>query len=186
MYQIDEILVDQEILNSKFSCDLKKCKGACCTFPGDNGAPLKDDEVQSIMASLEVASKYLSPKSLRIIESKGFFDGKKGAYYTRCINKRDCVFVYYEGDIAKCSLERAYFNGESNFRKPISCHLFPIRVGSFGGDYLYYEKISECNPAIIKGESENTSMVSFTKDSLTRAYGKKWVEKLEELDKKDI
>src|SRR6185295_20146591 len=133
MFKIENILIDEEVLEAKFSCDLKECKGACCTFPGENGAPLQENEINDIKRIFPVAKKYLSKRSLDLISNEGFFVEKNGEYSTNCIEKKDCVFVYYEGDVAKCSIEKAYFNDNTNFRKPISCHLFPIRVGDFGG-----------------------------------------------------
>lgn len=181
MYQIDNILIDKEIVKSKFSCDLIQCKGACCTYPGEYGAPVLDHEVELIEKSKEAAKKYLSEKSINILETVGSVDGDSGDFTTVVIDKKDCVFVYYDGDVAKCSIEKAYFNGETDFRKPISCHLFPIRVGDFGGKYLYYEKIKECKPALDKGKTQNLSMVSQLKDSITRAFGEDFYNQFIEL-----
>lgn len=186
MIQIDNILIDEDIVKAKFSCDLKKCKGACCTFPGEYGAPLLDSEIAQIEKALPEAKKYLSPKSLKVLEQDGFFEGSDGDYSTVCIDKKDCVLVFYEGDVAKCALEKAFFDGKAEFRKPISCHLFPIRVGSFGGSYLYYEKISECEPAKEKGKAEEIPLYESLKDSLTRSFGEKWYSKLDSYIKENI
>lgn len=185
MYQIDDILIDAEIIKAKFSCDLVKCKGACCTYPGEYGAPVLDSEIEEIEEAKKVARKYLSDKSQKVLDEVGAVEGESGDYTTVVIDKKDCVFVYYEGNIAKCAIEKAYFNGETTFRKPISCHLFPIRVGEFGGKYLYYEKIKECAPAIIKGKNMNLTMVSQLKESLTRAFGEEFYEKLNQLAEKE-
>ncbi|MFP4369454.1 MAG: DUF3109 family protein [Bacteroidota bacterium] len=178
MIKIDDILIDEDILKANFSCDLVKCKGACCTFPGKYGAPLNDNEVEKIKDSFSEALDYLSPASVQYIEKTGFIEGKPGHYTTMCIDARDCVFVFYEEGIAKCALEKAFFDGKTKFRKPVSCHLFPVREGNFGGKYLYYERIKECSPAISKGEKENTKMPEFVKDALIRAYGRDWFDKL--------
>ncbi|MFY8160173.1 MAG: DUF3109 family protein [Candidatus Kapaibacteriota bacterium] len=185
MYQIDNILIDKDIIKSNFSCDLKQCKGACCTYPGDYGAPVLDEEVELIEKSKEAAKKYMSAKSIDILNKVGSIDGEKGDFTTVVIDKKDCVFVFYEADVAKCAIEKAYFNGESEFRKPLSCHLFPIRVGNFGGKYLYYEKIKECKPALIKGNEQNLPMVNELKDSISRAFGSEFYEKLELLVKQE-
>ncbi|MCW8817384.1 MAG: DUF3109 family protein, partial [Ignavibacteriaceae bacterium] len=92
-----------------------------------------------------------------------------------------CVFVYYENEIAKCSIEKAYLEGKTDFRKPISCHLFPIRISDFGGDVLGFERIDECQPALELGKAENTTVAEFCKDSLSRLYGKEWYLKFIEL-----
>ncbi|MBI5325451.1 MAG: DUF3109 family protein [Ignavibacteriae bacterium] len=171
MILIDNILLEEEITETSFSCDLQKCKGACCTFPGKFGAPLKDEEIEMIYNNLDNAKKYLSEKSIEYIDKHGFYEGSRDNYSTVCIDKKDCVFVYYENSVAKYTKEKAYFNCESNFRKPISCHLFPIRVNNTGRKYLYFQNIAECKPALKKGKSDKVNLVNFSKDALIRAYG---------------
>ncbi|MFH1052654.1 MAG: DUF3109 family protein [bacterium] len=171
---IDEVLVEDEILTKKFCCDLKKCKGACCTFYGENGAPVLDDEVKIITDCKPVAEKYLSEKSKKYISKYGFIEGGPGNYSTVCIENKDCVFVYYEGKIAFCSLEKAFLSGETNFRKPLSCHLFPIRVAYWNNGMLYFSEISECLPAIQKGKKENIHLAESLKEALIRKFGESW------------
>lgn len=92
------------------------------------------------------------------------------------------MFVYYDGDIAKCSLEKVYYEGKTNWKKPISCHLFPIRISPFGGDILRYERFPFCEPAIEKGNKEKTRMITFLREPLTRNYGEEWYSALEGLE----
>lgn len=188
MYLVDGILVEEGLMSEQFACDLKQCKGACCTYPGDNGAPLRDDEIIEIENAAKEAVNYLSDRSKKVLLTKGFLDGKKGSYHTKCIDKKDCVFVFYNDGIAKCSLEKAYFDGKTNFRKPLSCHLFPVRIGNFGGTYLYYEQIEECKPALENGLQQKIPLMNFVKDSLVRALGEEWYDKmdtfLKDLEKK--
>lgn len=179
MYLIDKILVDDQIGKINFLCDLKECKGGCCTFEGEYGAPVLDSEVQQIYSVFDIVKEYLPPKALKTIEKYGSIEGSTGNYSTVTINKRDCVFVYYEGDVAKCAIEKAYFEGKINFRKPISCHLFPIRVSDFGGAYLYYQRFTECDPGLVLGQKEKLPMYKFLKEPLIRAYGQSWYEELE-------
>lgn len=174
MILIDNILVDEKIGDTYFSCDLTKCKGACCTFPGDYGAPVLKEEIALMEESLPFASEYLSERSKSIIQKEGIVTEISGSYYTNCIEKKDCVFVYYDGDIALCSIEKAYLDGKIKFRKPVSCHLFPVRVSNFSGKYLYYEKIDECNPALQHGKSKNIKIKDSVKDALIRSYGEDW------------
>ncbi len=178
--KVEDILVRQEIVDTKFSCDLTKCKGACCTLESDYGAPLLPEEVKEIERILPVVEQYLPGEHLEEINRNGFYEVKSGEIMTRSLNNRACVFVYYENNIAKCGIEKAYLEGKVNFKKPISCHLFPIRISNFGGDVLRYEKFSECSPALNKGENENLRVVDFCEDSLSRLYGKKWYKKLKE------
>ncbi len=180
MYSIDNILIDEDIISSCFACNLDKCNGACCTFPGEFGAPLLDSEIGIIDKSLDNAKEFLDNRSIQIINDEGFFEGEKGSYTTMCIDKKDCVFVYYQGKIAKCALEKAYFEGKSEFRKPLSCHLFPIRIAKFGSDYLYYEKIGECASAIDSGNEAKVRLYEFLKEPIVRAKGESWYLKLVE------
>ncbi len=172
MFTILDTVADGALATAKFACDLGACKGACCTTPGGRGAPLADEEVELIREAIPAALPYLAERNRRIIGLTGGVEGVPGDYATVCIDQRDCVFVYYEKDVAKCAIERAHFNGETPFRKPISCHLFPIRVNElFDGTYLHYEKISECRPAVANGEKKGIPLYKFLKDPLTRAFG---------------
>src|SRR5687768_12270420 len=123
MLPILDIIADESLATAKFSCDLVACKGACCTMPGGRGAPVDDGEVDDLLASVEVALPYLSPRNQTVIRTLGPLEGRGGDWATRCIDNRDCVFVYYDGEVAKCAIERAHFDGKTPFRKPISCHL---------------------------------------------------------------
>jgi len=175
---IDDIAVEGTLLTRRFACDLLKCKGACCSLPGGRGAPLLDAELEQVQETLPYVLPILNQDKRIAIEKFGFFEGEPGDYATTCIGDEDCVFVYRENGIAKCAIERAFFDGKINFRKPISCHLFPIRVSKFGGDVLRYHEIPECKPAVKKGVSENVNVVEFVKAALMRLYGEKWVSKL--------
>lgn len=175
---VEDILVRREVTETKFFCDLEKCKGACCTLESEFGAPLEENEIQKIDENLPEVLKFLSQKHKDEIELNGFYEKKDNQIMTRSVENRACVFVYFENEIAKCSIEKAYFEGKSNFRKPISCHLFPIRISNFGGEVVRYEKFKECAPALEKGKSENTTIAEFCKDSLKRKYGEKWYNKL--------
>ncbi len=182
MITIDNIKIDSEIPEAKFLCDLKSCKGACCTFYGDNGAPLTEEEVFRISDNLEKIKKYLSERSLNHIKERGFVKGASGTYTTECIDKKECVFVIWDGDVAKCGIEKAYHNGDSNFRKPLSCHLFPVRIANTNnGQYMYYEKIEECEPGVENGKRQDIGMIEMLEESLVRAYGRDWYEKLKKI-----
>ena len=179
LFVIDNVAVDGSLVDRKFACDLLKCKGACCSLPGGRGAPLLDSEIPEMEAVLPEVLPLLSEEKRRAIEKSGFYEGPRGDYATTCIDDEDCVFVYRENGIAKCAIERAFNDGKTEFRKPISCHLYPIRVNRFGGDILRYHEIAECRPAVKKGESENVGTIEFLKTALTRLYGEEWYSKLE-------
>ena len=179
LFVIENVAVDGSLVERKFACDLLKCKGACCSLPGGRGAPLLDSEIPEMEAVLPEVLPLLSEEKRRVIEKSGFYEGPRGDYATTCVDDEDCVFVYRENGIAKCAIERAFNDGKTGFRKPISCHLYPIRINRFGGDILRYHEIAECKPAVKKGESENVGVIEFLKIPLTRMYGEEWYGKLE-------
>lgn len=174
MELIPDTIIDTAIPATKFACDLQRCKGACCTMPGHRGAPLLDAEVEEIRKALPFVLPSLPKEHREQIEQEGYFQGTPGDWTTPCVNKRACVFVYWENAIARCSFEKAFQQGEIGWRKPISCHLFPIRVDRGFQDRLRFESLSECRPALDRGEQENIALSDFLKDSLTRAYGAEW------------
>ncbi len=177
---IDNVIVREEIFSQKFACDLHKCKGACCTLESEFGAPLLEGEITLIEENYEEIEKNLSDEHKNIIKANGFYEEKQGELMVSSINNKACVFVYYEDEIAKCGIEKAYIEGKSSFKKPISCHLFPIRISYFGGDVLRYEKFAECSHATKKGEKENTNVFEFCEEPLKRNYGVKWYSTLKE------
>lgn len=178
MVIVDDILVDDEVASTAFCCDLKACKGSCCCLEGGRGAPLRDDEVALIAEAFPYAKEYLGPKSMEVIAREGLVEGWAGSYATPCVDHRECVFVYFEEGIAKCAFERAYTEGKTRWQKPISCHLFPIRVRHIGQTFLRYEQLPECNPAREYGTSSNIALVDFLKGPLIRAFGEPWYTKL--------
>ncbi len=178
MYLIDNILIEKEVTEVKFTCDTAKCKGACCTFRSNYGAPVLDNEVEILEKSVDIVSRYLSKRSLNTIKKYGVVEGFRGDYSTVCIDSKDCVFVCYEGKVAMCSLEKAYFAGEIEFRKPVSCHLFPIRVSNSGMRRLYFQYFEECRHGIEKGNTENIPLIDSVKEALIRSFGNQWYNKL--------
>lgn len=174
--EINDIVINPEIFEVKFTCDLEKCKGACCTMESEFGAPITQKEIDKINGKLHIIKEYLPKRHIDEIETTGFWVEKFGQLMTQSVDNKACVFVYFDNEIARCGIEKAYSEGKINFQKPISCHLFPIRVASFGGDILRYENYSECSPAVEKGEKTNLTILEFCKDSLKRLYGNQWFE----------
>jgi hypothetical protein len=175
---VNNVLVRRDIMEIPFSCDLKKCKGACCTLESELGAPVSQAEIDEIKKILPVVKEYLNQNQIDEIDGNGFYELKDNELLLKSVNNRECVFAVYENSIAKCAIEKAYFDGKIDFRKPISCHLFPIRISDFGGDILRYEKFSECTPALEKGKEDNITIAEFCKDSLIRLYGNEWYSQL--------
>lgn len=175
---MEKYIIDDRIFSVKFSCDVQKCKGACCTLKGAGGAPLLNEEVIIIKRNLKRAEKYLSKEHVEVIEREGFLLGEKDDYSINSFEYRECVFAFYENGIAKCSFQQAYINGETDFMKPISCHLFPVRIYGSKRRILRYEELYECSDALVKGEEENITVFEFARESLEREYGKEFYKDL--------
>ena len=181
MLEIDGIVVDPTIPDLQFRCNLGRCKGACCTIPGGRGAPLLDAEIEELHKAFPAAKKHLPPEHVAVIERDGLFEGTPGDYVTTCVGNKACVFVTYEDGIAKCSLEKAYFAGETEWRKPVSCHLFPLRIDPGMQERIRFEYLVHCEPAFDAGESSHMYLIDFVKDALVRVYGEPWYERFSEL-----
>ncbi len=180
MIEINNIIVEKKILTEYFLCDISQCRGECCTFPGEFGAPVADNEVEILNSQVEITKDILSNKSLNYIKNNGVLEKKIDRHTTVCIDKRDCVFVYYDKNIALCSIEKKYFDGKTSFRKPISCWLFPIRIANYKDKtYLYYEEIKECSSAVRNGENKNIKIYQMLKEPLIKFFGIDWYIELE-------
>jgi hypothetical protein len=176
MFAIGEIFVEERIADLPFACDVEKCKGACCTLKGGRGAPLDDREVEEIERWFPAVRKYLPQAHLSVIDRDGMIEGSSKYFATRCVNDADCVFVYYDGGIAQCAFERAFLNNEIGWRKPISCHLFPMRTSSGIAPHLRFEYLHHCEAGLLRGAKEHILLRDFLKDALLRAYGAEWCE----------
>ncbi len=174
MFAIGDVIIEDTVAVTRFCCDLSRCKGACCTIEGGRGAPLLDAEIPEIQTILPAVRQYLRPEYLRLIDAEGPYEGKAGDYATSCYEQRACVFVMEKDGIAGCAIEHAFLRGEVGWRKPLSCHLFPIRIRKFGGDILHIEMFSECKPAYRKGAREGVMAYDFLREPLIRAYGEEW------------
>jgi|WetSurMetagenome_2_1015567.scaffolds.fasta_scaffold558089_2 hypothetical protein len=176
MIEIQNTIVEDNISDIRFACSTSACKGACCTLQGGEGAPLLDAELEWIENSFPIIKSYLPQEHLDTIVQLGLYEGVPGAYTTMCFNSRACVFVFYEEGIARCAFEKAFFEGKIKWRKPISCHLFPIRIERGMKHLLRYERISECDPALDCGQQDNIYLINFLKEPLVRAFGSSWYE----------
>lgn len=179
MFIIDEIAVDLKVPQMRFACDLVECKGACCTLKGGRGAPVSDEEVEEIYDAYAIVRKYLPLEHRVWIQDHGLVEGDPGRYATQCRDEQACVFVFYDSGVAKCSFEKAFLNGEIEWRKPISCHLFPLRALNGLAPELRFEYLHECEPAFSKGLRDNVPLFKFLKEVLVRAYGIEWYERFE-------
>lgn len=175
MLEVNNILISDDVVDAPFSCNLAACKGGCCV-EGDSGAPLEESECSILDELLPTVKKYLPPEALMAIEQKGtWVETSDGKFATSCVNDAECVFVTYEGPVAKCAIQKAYFKGEIAFPKPISCHLFPLRATRQGEfEVLNYERIALCDSARQCGKRDNVELEEFLRDPLVRKYGRKW------------
>lgn len=185
MLQIDDTLISEDMLEEHFVCDLAVCKGACC-IEGDNGAPLTDDEIDTIDALLPIIRDDLSQVSRDIIDKQGFFyiDSELEPV-TSIVNGRECVFTYTdENGICKCAIEKAFREGKTDFYKPISCHLYPVRLQKYA-DYtaVNVHNWNICNCARNLGTKLSVPVYQFLKEPLVRKFGNEWYNQLEIADK---
>ncbi len=174
MLEIQEILIDPMIPAVQFRCNTDRCKGACCTIPGGKGAPLLDNEVDELHRALPAAMKYLSERHREVIRKQGLYEGHSGDYVTTCVDDKACIFVTFEDGVARCALEKAWFRGETDWRKPLSCHLFPIRIDRGIQERIRYEHLADCDPALEEGEKAGVNLMDFLEEPLVRSYGKGW------------
>ncbi len=181
MLQIGDTIISSEILEEDFLCDLLKCLGQCCV-DGDSGAPLTKEEI-SILKEIEAEIwEDLTPEAQTVIKKQGaYYIDEDGDYVTSLVNKKECVYAYYDKDnICKCAIEKAYKEKKISFYKPISCHLYPIRVTEYSKfTALNYHKWSVCGPARICGKKNELKVYQFLKEALIRRFGEEWYEQLE-------
>lgn len=181
MLDIDGVLVSMDCITEEFCCDLSQCHGKCC-IEGDAGAPVTLDEIMEIEDALDEVWNELSAQAQSVIDKQGVsYIDQTGELVTSIVNNRDCVFTCHEGDCCFCSLEKAYRNGKSEFPKPISCALYPIREKKmFGGTVgLNYDKWDICKYAVAKGRELHLPVYKFLKEPLIRRFGQEWYSELE-------
>ena len=182
MILIDDILVSDEIIEEQFVCDLHKCKGACCV-DGDAGAPLENEELKRLDEFYETVKRYLTPEGISEIEKNGkyLYDQEFG-WVTPTIANGMCAYGNVDKDgIVKCGIEEAYNDGHITWKKPISCHLFPIRIKkSRKGDLVNYEPREDlCSAACVLGRELKVPVYKFLKEPIIRKYGEAFFEALE-------
>ena len=183
MIEIDDKILSNELFEKKFVCDLQKCKGACCV-EGDSGAPLTSEEVNSIGNHINLIKEEMSPSGLSAIENKDFYYvDEDGEEVTSLVNNKECVFVFRDqNNIAKCSIESAYRKNKINFNKPISCHLYPIRVRKYESfKAINVHNWHICKPACDCGSQLNIPVFKFLKEAIIRSWSKEFYDQLEDI-----
>lgn len=181
MLQIDDTVVSLDLFDEQFVCDLNSCKGICC-IEGDDGAPLEEEEVKIIEELLPVIWDDLTEVSKEVIRKQGVsYIDSDGEPVTSIVNGAECVFTYTdENGMCKCAIEKAYREGKTSFYKPISCHLYPVRLQKYN-DFLAvnYHRWSVCNCARRLGANLKVPVYEFLKEPLVRRFGVEWYEQME-------
>lgn len=183
MIIIDDKIISDNLRDKFFVCDLEKCKGACCV-QGDGGAPLTEDEVALLPEIYEKVKPYLTEEGITTIEQHGFTNQEKGEEYLATpLRPSDsaCAYVNFdENGITYCGIEKAYLDGKIQFQKPVSCHLYPVRIKEHNDfDAVNYDEWEICNPACSLGEELGIPVYQFVKTPLIRKYGQEFFDALE-------
>ena len=182
MIQIGDKIVSRDLFEHHFICHLEKCEGNCCVF-GDSGAPLEDHEAEMIEQHLEKIKPFMRAEGLRAVnEHGGWVIDNDGDTVTPLVGREECAFVVFEEGVARCAIEKAYEQNSIPFQKPVSCHLYPIRVNKLKkGIALNYHQWSICESARLLGKKEGVPVFRFLKDPITRVYGKEFYNELEKV-----
>ena len=174
MLRIGDSIFSLDVLEKNFKCNLPHCLGNCCRY-GDSGAPLADSEIIILDEIWPVVKNYLRPEGIQVIEKEGTsttdFENDR---VTPLIGNEECAYTVLENDILKCGIENAWNDGMTSFRKPLSCHLFPVRIKQFSGfKAVNYSELSICSSARETGINEGIYLYEFLKEPLIRALGDK-------------
>ena len=181
MIEIEGKIVSADLLREKFACDLSQCKGACC-IEGDAGAPLEIEEVDILEEEYENYKPYMTPEGIKAVEEQGFMVvDADGDYTTPLVDNAACAYAFEEDGITFCAIERAYREGKCSFIKPISCHLYPIRVARFrnGSAGLNYHRWAVCGSARECGKKLGLPVYKGLKEPIIRAFGEDFYRQLE-------
>lgn len=173
MIQIDDKLISEDLFSEKFVCDLTKCKGICCV-EGDAGAPLDEEETKILEEIYPKIKPYLRPEGIKAIEEQHTHTVDiDGDLVTPLVNNAECAYVIFdENGYTKCGIEKAYEEGVIDYQKPISCHLYPIRIKSYSDfDAINYHEWDVCSDACALGKELNVKVYKFLKKPLIRKYG---------------
>lgn len=180
MIQIGRTIISEELFTEAFQCDLEACKGACCV-EGDSGAPLEEEEAKIIAEEYKNIAPHIREEGREAVATQGHSvideDGDLG---TPLVKGGACAFAVFEHGKALCGIERAWKAGDTSFRKPLSCHLYPVRVTHYQHfDALNYHRWKICSPACKLGRAMQQPVFVFLKEALIRAYGEAWYAELE-------
>ena len=180
MLQIQDTIISFDILEEAFVCDLSACKGICCV-EGESGAPVEESEIACLEKALPFVWDDLSPAAKKVIETQGLvYRDAGGEYVTSIVDGKDCVFTCYdENGICRCAIEKAFREGKIDFYKPVSCHLYPVRIRQHNGfRAVNYHRWKVCEAAVSLGKKHGEKVWQFLKEPLIRKFGEEWYEQL--------
>ncbi|AMJ65394.1 DUF3109 family protein [Hymenobacter sp. PAMC 26628] len=181
MIIIQQTVISDDLADNFFVCNLEACKGACCV-EGDLGAPLEEAELKILETEYENIKPFLTEAGRQAIAEQGLYiKDWEDDYSTTTIGDRECAYALYDGKgILKCGIEEAYLAGATTFKKPISCHLYPIRITKYEEfEALNYDRWNICSPACAYGANLGVRVYQFLKDPLIRKYGEDWYNELD-------
>ena len=182
MIQIDDKLISEDLFSEEFVCNLAKCKGICCV-EGDAGAPLDEDETHILDEIYPKIKPYLRPEGIQVIEEQGTYTlDFEGDLVTPLVNNAECAYVIFdEKGYTKCAIEKAYEDGVIDWQKPISCHLYPIRITEYSNfSAINYHEWDICSDACTLGKELGVKVYQFLKKPLIRKYGEEFYQTLSE------
>ena len=182
MIQIDDKLISEDLFSEEFVCNLAKCKGICCV-EGDAGAPLDEDETKILDEIYPKIKSYLRPEGIQAIEEQGTYTlDFEGDLVTPLVNNAECAYVIFdEKGYTKCAIEKAYEDGVIDWQKPISCHLYPIRITEYSNfSAINYHEWDICSDAFTLGKELGVKVYQFLKKPLIRKYGEEFYQTLSE------
>lgn len=180
MFDIQGTLVSLELVERFFCCDLDTCLGACC-IEGDAGAPITEEEYKKLKEILPAVWDDLLPRAQEEIKEHGVaYLDPEGELVTQIIDGKNCVFTCYEpGGLCSCAIEKAYRAGKIDFRKPISCYLYPVRIKKFPTfTAVNYDRWKICKCAEVLGRKEKIRVYQFLKQPLIDRFGQEWYDEL--------
>lgn len=182
MFQLNKTIVSEEILEKEFVCNLSACLGACCV-DGDAGAPLDEGETKILAEIYPKIKSYLRPEGIKAIEEQGtHIVSEFGELETPLIEGKDCAYVIFDGKTALCGIEQAYNEGIVTWKKPVSCHLYPIRVKEYSDfSAVNYHKWHICSDACALGAELGVPVYQFVKEALVRKFGQQWFDELDKV-----
>ena len=184
MFQLNKTIVSEEILEKEFVCNLSACQGACCV-DGDAGAPLDEEETKILAEIFPKVKPFLRSEGIKAIEEQGtHVVSDFGELETPLIDGKDCAYVIFDGKTALCGIEQAYNQGVVDWKKPVSCHLYPIRIKEYS-DFaaVNYHKWHICDDACSLGQELGVPVYQFVKEALIRKFGQQWFDELEKVAK---